>query len=293
MRKTVHNSGFAKKRVQWLIEHSTSHQLLCYVDSFVLRNPLLRKAAKRYAPFKRNRMKHLSVLLFSLISIVDLVGQNSENLPILDYNNRIADSIKKELGIKDSIYIIGKEYFGDTHSYEFIVFNKKSVFYEILYKRFNNRQFDTVFFNNYYHSQYDTMTSIEKFSLPRKMITKWVPVYKYFDELYVYNDCEFQTIFELTDSTFNTYNMDGPFPTPIKSVINTNSSQTIILSNNVKIRFELIDKKRLLYMICHSGRRDCSYFTSINNLNEFYLIEHHCHDESSNLVEFERIEYKQ
>jgi hypothetical protein len=41
------NSGFAKKRVQWLIEHSISHQLLCYVDSFELRNPLLRKAAKR------------------------------------------------------------------------------------------------------------------------------------------------------------------------------------------------------------------------------------------------------
>jgi len=41
------NSGFAKKRVQWLIEHSTSHQLLCYVDSLVHRNPLLRKAAKR------------------------------------------------------------------------------------------------------------------------------------------------------------------------------------------------------------------------------------------------------
>lgn len=44
-----HNSGFAKKRVQWLIEHSVSHQLLCYVDNLVLRNPLLRKAAKRYA----------------------------------------------------------------------------------------------------------------------------------------------------------------------------------------------------------------------------------------------------
>ena len=43
------NSGFAKKRVQWLIEHSTSHQLLCYVDSFELRNSLLRKAANRYS----------------------------------------------------------------------------------------------------------------------------------------------------------------------------------------------------------------------------------------------------
>ena len=46
-RRPAGNSGFAKKRVQWLIEHSTSHQLLWYVDSLVLRNPLLRKAANR------------------------------------------------------------------------------------------------------------------------------------------------------------------------------------------------------------------------------------------------------
>lgn len=46
-RRPAGNSGFAKKRVQWLIEHSTSHLLLCYVDSFELRTPLLRKAAKR------------------------------------------------------------------------------------------------------------------------------------------------------------------------------------------------------------------------------------------------------
>ncbi|MBS0647513.1 MAG: hypothetical protein JSR97_13120 [Verrucomicrobia bacterium] len=47
-RRPACNSGFAKKRVQWLIEHSTSHQILWYVDSLVLRNPLLRKAAKRW-----------------------------------------------------------------------------------------------------------------------------------------------------------------------------------------------------------------------------------------------------
>ena len=46
-RRPAGNSGFAKKRVQWLIEHSASHQILWYVDSFELRNPLLRKAAKR------------------------------------------------------------------------------------------------------------------------------------------------------------------------------------------------------------------------------------------------------
>ncbi len=40
------NSGFAKKRVQWLIEHSTSHQILWYVNSLVLRYPLLRQYTK-------------------------------------------------------------------------------------------------------------------------------------------------------------------------------------------------------------------------------------------------------
>jgi hypothetical protein len=37
----------AQWRVKWLIEHSTSHQLLWCIDSFVLRNPPLRQAPKR------------------------------------------------------------------------------------------------------------------------------------------------------------------------------------------------------------------------------------------------------
>src|SRR5690606_34520552 len=41
------NRRLAQWRVTWLIEHSTSHQLLWCIDSFVLRNPPLRQAAKR------------------------------------------------------------------------------------------------------------------------------------------------------------------------------------------------------------------------------------------------------
>jgi len=48
MRSTGGNRRLAQWRVKWLIEHSTSHQLLWYVDSFVLRNPPLRQAPKRY-----------------------------------------------------------------------------------------------------------------------------------------------------------------------------------------------------------------------------------------------------
>jgi hypothetical protein len=47
--KAADNRRLAQWRVQWLIEHSTSHQLLWCIDSFVLRNPPLRQAPKRQA----------------------------------------------------------------------------------------------------------------------------------------------------------------------------------------------------------------------------------------------------
>jgi len=47
-RKPTANSRLAQWRVTWLIEHSTSHQLLWCIDSFVLRNPPLRQAPNRY-----------------------------------------------------------------------------------------------------------------------------------------------------------------------------------------------------------------------------------------------------
>ena len=46
---TAANRRLAQWRVTWLIEHSTSHQLLWFIDSLVLRNPPLRQALKRYA----------------------------------------------------------------------------------------------------------------------------------------------------------------------------------------------------------------------------------------------------
>ena len=48
-RRATDNSGFKKLAVQWLNEHSTSHQHLWWLDSLVLRNRQLLKPAKRYA----------------------------------------------------------------------------------------------------------------------------------------------------------------------------------------------------------------------------------------------------
>jgi hypothetical protein len=48
-RRPAGNRRLAQWRVTWLIEHSTSHQHLWCIYSFVLRNPPLRQAPKRYS----------------------------------------------------------------------------------------------------------------------------------------------------------------------------------------------------------------------------------------------------
>jgi len=55
MKTTGYNRRLAQWRVKWLIELSTSNQLLWCIDSFVLRNPPLRQAPKRYLPLQNEK----------------------------------------------------------------------------------------------------------------------------------------------------------------------------------------------------------------------------------------------
>jgi hypothetical protein len=54
-RITAPNRRLAQWRVKWLIEHSIWHQLLWCIDSFVLRNPPLRQAPKRWTQKEKNQ----------------------------------------------------------------------------------------------------------------------------------------------------------------------------------------------------------------------------------------------
>ncbi len=66
-RKTTANRRLAQWRVTWLIEHSTSHQLLWCINSFVLRNPPLRQAPKRWQQLEKpnncEKIDHIKILL--------------------------------------------------------------------------------------------------------------------------------------------------------------------------------------------------------------------------------------
>lgn len=69
------NRRLAQWRVTWLIEHSTSHQHLWCIDSFVLQNPPLRQAPKR------KQVKTIKMITREQI----LINKVTPNLPIIVY----------------------------------------------------------------------------------------------------------------------------------------------------------------------------------------------------------------
>ncbi|SHF83774.1 hypothetical protein SAMN05444377_12312 [Flavobacterium fontis] len=77
MKNTATNRRLAQWRVTWLIEHSTSHQLLWCIDSFELRNPPLRQAPNRYAQCYDDRApdKHYSLTSNFCVKLDNLTGQ--------------------------------------------------------------------------------------------------------------------------------------------------------------------------------------------------------------------------
>jgi hypothetical protein len=78
-RKTGYNRRLAQWRVTWLIEHSTSHQLLWCIDSFVLRNPPLRQAPKRYRLYMRTIFVLTILISQSLFGQVNLASNEAQS----------------------------------------------------------------------------------------------------------------------------------------------------------------------------------------------------------------------
>src|SRR5690554_7058329 len=75
MKNTATNRRLAQWRVTWLIEHSTSHQLLWCIDSFAFRNPPLRQNVVCHSKKTEMKKKRLYILLCLIYFINFSYGQ--------------------------------------------------------------------------------------------------------------------------------------------------------------------------------------------------------------------------
>ncbi len=202
----------------------------------------------------------------------------------------LEDSIKKELAFDDSIKVLATQYYADSlHIYTFIDYNKRSKFHDELKKyRFSNYpDFDSAAFNKLYREQIATQSFYLKPEIPQVLKQRWIPIYKYKGEFYFFIDCEFQTFFELNDSLLFDHYMDGEYPQAIKSYSKNANYDQIEFYNGEKVNFNLVDPKNSIYIV----KRDnsCMYYTTIENVNNFAIINQHCHEEMESLIEFEKV----
>lgn len=75
-RMAAGNRRLAQWRVTCLIEHSTSHQLLWCIDSFVLQNPPLRQAPTRYRQAKKTTVRRLLAVICAKFAEKVLFAEN-------------------------------------------------------------------------------------------------------------------------------------------------------------------------------------------------------------------------
>ena len=194
---------------------------------------------------------------------------------------QLIDSLKNKLEINDSIKVLKVDTI--QNSVAFIDYNKYSKFHtQLLLTRGNNIDID--YYKECYIDQKNKSGNYIAPQIPENIVKKWIKLYKYEGEFHVYKDCDFQTVLEITDTTFNVYNMDGASPSLIIGFEKQGKRNVLLTYNNRQIIIESIDNQSIFRI---KGIRGCDYYTPSDMINHFNIIVHHCTDLSEDIIDFE------
>lgn len=227
------------------------------------------------------------ILIFTALTtfiycIFSCGGPSKKNQTIKDLHS-ISDSLKTVLEISDSIKILKVDTL--QKSIAFIDFNKNSKFHKILLRQRGNN-----IYPEYYNEEFlkqKNQVKTERPIMPKEIVKKWFQLYKFDSQLYVYLDCEYQMVYETTDSTFISYYMDGGMPDIIIDYNKLNRTHQLVTFNGDTIRIEQVENGPIFQI---KSLKECKLYTSSDQINNFNIIVHHCTDETDDIIYFE--EYK-
>jgi hypothetical protein len=229
--------------------------------------------------------------------LIMLAAFMAGSLSAQNNSSALEDSIRREIGFKDSIQVLATSYNGHSHVYEFIDFNRTSIFHDQLVKyRVPALKPGSTAYKSYIETyKYLKLDSLRK-TVKKQMVEKslrgtWVPVYKYDGRFYLFMDSEFQRSFRVNDSTIIFNEMDGPYPHLIagqgRDVITT-----LPFSGNELVPFVMVfsvaDATLSVYQVSYGT--NCSYYIRLNNIHNLPIIVQHSHGENESLVEFEKVD---
>jgi hypothetical protein len=189
----------------------------------------------------------------------------------------IEDSLRTALKIEDSIKILKVGY----SSVAFLDYNRHSVFHENLL-RFRGNGIDSGMYADMYAEQLNSRKTVH-LPFPKNMLTKLYKLYEWDSGLYVYMDCEFQMVYQLADSAFIYYNMDGAMPEALVGMTKVGDWNHLITYDGDTVDIRQVDE-RPIYQI--RREKKCGYYTSLEGVNNFEIIMHACVDETDDIIDF-------
>jgi hypothetical protein len=227
---------------------------------------------------KRQPMKPLLIIAAFLITAIDLKAQDKKKIQL--------DSLKKVLGIADSIQIIKTD--PGKRTAVFIDYNTKSKYHGRLVNKLFSA-FDQAYYKETYKNQLEANGKPKFSPLPVELKKKWIRLYKYKGGFYIYSDCGFQMVYETTDSTFVSYPPEGVEPAMITAFEKQNEINTIKTVNG-NVTFSTVNAAKTIYLVKQGT--DCSYYTPVDKINDFKIIVFQCTGANKDIISFDKVECK-
>jgi hypothetical protein len=232
-----------------------------------------------------------SIYILTLLLLCDCSNQKGIKIKIvLPIDFQKTDSIKKQLNTLDSIQLL----YCDTTGFKvFVDYNLKSIFHKLQKVSFSYPIYDSTFYHDSYSGQIKKRSSHKRIPIPNSIKSIWIPLYRLKSDFYIYRDCDFQTRFEINDSTFCSYGMMPIEPIIIDSLTFSDNTFEIISNNNEIVSLKLLDKNKSIYRI--KKNEDCYYVTTLDMINEFPILVVICGGGISpidGIVEIDKIDCK-
>jgi hypothetical protein len=158
--------------------------------------------------------------------------------------------------------------------------------------------FDTT---NYLLSLSQIKTTIKLNHIPKEISKKWVPIYLYKNEYYLYapSDWGNHRKFVITDSTTIDYDMEGMEPSKIVSINHVSTYEILIKRKNnwqgdsVKIKLINPELGIAIFTFCKTRTTDEEkrLMVSVDKVYKFKAIVNHCDSDKVSEWEFDKIDF--
>jgi hypothetical protein len=168
-------------------------------------------------------------------------------------------------------------------------------------KQITDESFGTFDTTSYLMNLSQIKTTIKLTYIPKEIPKKWVPIYLYKNEYYLYapSDWGNHRKFIITDSTTIDYDMEGIEPSKIVSINQVSTNEILIKRKNnwqgdsVKIKMINSDLGIAIFTICKTRNtvEEKRLMVSADKVYKFKTIVNHCESDKVSEWEFDNIDF--